>query len=241
MQGETGAWISWAGASTKEGGDDILHEMIKAKTLSIRRNPKLPPNSSIPWPRNQQVAHTSEVWSDCTTTKDGQNLKEEENEDEQEKDFLNQFEAMKQVPRHKKQQPTEQAQQPPGAASAASAEAPAEKKPQPSERDKAANASCRKMHSHWDRTMREWEAIVAQSKGNSNTVGTKFQTDLEQLLIKGAEIDKQVVAVERAFIINLALADSEVQAGAAACKQLQALIKDGKERADALKPWFNIK
>jgi len=95
MQGETGAWISWAEASTKEGGDDILHEMIKAKTLSIRRNPKLPPNSSVPWPRNQQVAHTSEVWSDCTTTKDGQNLKEEENEDEQEKDFLNQFEAIK--------------------------------------------------------------------------------------------------------------------------------------------------
>ena len=62
--GEDGAWISWAKASAEEGGDDILFEMVKAQTVRLRRNPKLPPNSAIPYPRDQQVEYVKEVCPD---------------------------------------------------------------------------------------------------------------------------------------------------------------------------------
>ena len=37
-EGEEGAWVSWAAASRKEGGDDILEEMVAAGTVLTRRS-----------------------------------------------------------------------------------------------------------------------------------------------------------------------------------------------------------
>ena len=63
MEGEEGGWISWSKAAEEEGRSDILLEMFNAKTVEIRRNPKLPASSSIPFRWNQQVRFAKEVFS----------------------------------------------------------------------------------------------------------------------------------------------------------------------------------
>ena len=63
VEGEDGSWVPWNVAVEKEGGEDLLKEMVEAKTVICRRNPKLPASSKIPWPQNQQVQHVVESWS----------------------------------------------------------------------------------------------------------------------------------------------------------------------------------
>ena len=60
---ETGRWISWCKASEKEGGDDILEEIAAAGMVHLRKNPKLPAESKIAYPRNQQVCYVEESWT----------------------------------------------------------------------------------------------------------------------------------------------------------------------------------
>ena len=45
--GQNDEWESWAAASTRDGGDNVLDAMIQAKTLVTRQNPKLPVNRGI--------------------------------------------------------------------------------------------------------------------------------------------------------------------------------------------------
>ena len=63
VEGSEGSWIPWTVAAEKEGGEDLLKEMVEAGTVICRRNPKLPAASKIPWPQNQQVQHIVETFS----------------------------------------------------------------------------------------------------------------------------------------------------------------------------------
>ena len=63
VEGSEGSWIPWTVAADKEGGEDLLKEMVEAGTVMCRRNPKLPASSKIPWPQNQQVQHIVETFS----------------------------------------------------------------------------------------------------------------------------------------------------------------------------------
>ena len=63
VEGSEGSWIPWNVAADKEGGEDLLKEMVEAGTVICRRNPKLPATSKIPWPQNQQVQHIVETFS----------------------------------------------------------------------------------------------------------------------------------------------------------------------------------
>ena len=67
--GEEGGWIPWKEAADKEG-EECLLEMVKGGTVTTRRHVKLPLNSNIPWPRNQQVKYEREVWSRKRKTED---------------------------------------------------------------------------------------------------------------------------------------------------------------------------
>ena len=51
-----------------EIGEDALKEMVAVGTMVARIDPRLPPNSKIPYPHNQQVAHVREKWSNMTET-----------------------------------------------------------------------------------------------------------------------------------------------------------------------------
>ena len=61
--GTQGSWEPWAVASVREGGEELLKEMVTAGTVIARRNPKLPPSSQIPYPLNMEVKVVKEVFS----------------------------------------------------------------------------------------------------------------------------------------------------------------------------------
>ena len=63
VEGSEGTWLPWSRAAEKEGGEDLLKEMVDAGTVTCRRNPKLPAASKIPWPQNQECQHVVESWS----------------------------------------------------------------------------------------------------------------------------------------------------------------------------------
>ena len=55
--------MPWKVAAEKEGGEDLLKEMVEAGTVLCRRNTKLPATTKIPWPQNQEVQHIVETFS----------------------------------------------------------------------------------------------------------------------------------------------------------------------------------
>ena len=63
VEGTEGSWVPWKVAAEKEGGEDLLKEMVEAGTVLCRRNPKLPATTKIPWPQNQEVQHIVETFS----------------------------------------------------------------------------------------------------------------------------------------------------------------------------------
>ena len=62
-EGTEGSWVPWKVAAEKEGGEDLLKEMVEAGTVLCRRNTKLPATTKIPWPQNQEVQHIVETFS----------------------------------------------------------------------------------------------------------------------------------------------------------------------------------
>ena len=63
VDGTDGSWVPWKVAAEKEGGEDLLKEMVEAGTVLARRNKKLPATSKIPWPQNQECCHVLETFS----------------------------------------------------------------------------------------------------------------------------------------------------------------------------------
>ena len=63
VDGTEGSWVPWKVAAEKEGGEELLKEMVEAGTVVCRRNPKLPAATKIPWPQNQEVQHIVETFS----------------------------------------------------------------------------------------------------------------------------------------------------------------------------------
>ena len=48
VEGTEGSWVPWKVAAEKEGGEDLLKEMVDAGTVTCRRNLKLSASSKIP-------------------------------------------------------------------------------------------------------------------------------------------------------------------------------------------------
>ena len=63
VDGTEGSWVPWNVAAEKEGGEDLLKEMVEAGTVLCRRNTKLPATTKIPWPQNQECRHVLETFS----------------------------------------------------------------------------------------------------------------------------------------------------------------------------------
>ena len=53
-------WMSWKQAEDIEGYD-VLVAQVRAGTIESRAHPRLPPNSTIEWPKNLQVRMRSEI------------------------------------------------------------------------------------------------------------------------------------------------------------------------------------
>ena len=52
--GTSGSWIPYHQMVAKEG-EEMLMEMLRGKTVETRWHKKLPPDSQIPWPKNQEL------------------------------------------------------------------------------------------------------------------------------------------------------------------------------------------
>jgi len=171
---EGGAWIPWKEAVAKYG-EDILTEMVIAKTIASRTNAMLPPNSKIEWPRNLEVAALTESWNNKRMSID-----ETSNEVPagSSTDFENKFDEVQNMVKKmradtgmiKKKTPEDAGK--PGAL------------PIP-EQDKVAVANIRKAHTAWDRNRREFSALISKSSSHANTKGCKFELDLQALVPQG--------------------------------------------------------
>ena len=230
VSGEEGRWISWSEASTKEGGDDILTEMLNAGTIQIRKNPKLPVNSSIKYPRSQQVAYVEDVWSRKIKDVEEEMVIERDHQEDIVREYKESVPLMEGIKSEVEPAPKGPAPQPHGG-----------KFPEENAATKAAVTNCRKMHSQWDRISRDWGALVIRSKAHPNTVGCKLQLDIEKALVAGSKLDKYVVEMEIAFRDETKPPDTKLLKKVAdACKELTGIIKQGQNKAIALKPWFKI-
>ena len=74
-------WLPWNEVEQKEGFDCLM-EQVKAGTILTRRHTRLPPDSKVPWPKNQQVRYLAEIERNIKRTKeDEENVKEAETQE----------------------------------------------------------------------------------------------------------------------------------------------------------------
>ena len=111
-------------------------------------------------------------------------------------------------------------------------------KHEPPKRDQVAVTGLRKVHTVLDRARRDWTAIIAQSKTNINTAGSRFESDIEAEMLNGNLFDEHVVKLEQKFLARLPFTDTEIKEGAEWAKRLQELIKETGKKVTALKSWL---
>ena len=236
-EGTDGAWVSWKVASEKEGGDDVLQEMVSAGTVRARKNPKLPKDSKIPYPRNMQIAFVQEVWSSRKRIKKttSTNAKSDKNKNEFDAEFARQNKAQGSHPI----QPIvgeDGGQQ--LSAQHAKPEDPDEKKKKAGERparDKVTVAGVRKAHNSCDREMRLVMAVLSNSKKNRRTRESQIETEVAEWLDAAKNMDDGLVALEQQFLQGVDYSDEDIEASITKSKAVVDFLKLGKKKTDALK------
>ena len=168
---EGGTWLPWKEAVAKYG-EDILTEMVIAKTIDSRHNAMLPASTKIEWPRNLEVAALTESWNNKRKSID-----ETSNEVAagSSTDFAKKFDEYQNMGKKMRTNTgVNTAKRTPEDAGKTKVE-----KVEVSEQDKVAAANIRKAHSAWDRSRREFSALISKSSSHDNTKGCKFELDLQ--------------------------------------------------------------
>ena len=238
--GTTGEWEPWRKAAN-EIGEENLREMVESGTMVTRLDPRLPPNSKIQWPNNQQVAHVREVWSNLA--KQTESKKEVSTKPQDEEGTKKSKKNLKRQKKNKKKKFQWQSR-PSGSQPSPQLQVVNEAKDKQLkdklEKDKSVVAGIRRAHSAWDRQKRDWEALVEKSNQHPNTKGCKFESALSDLLAAGMTHDKVITAKESKHLRGEALSETDVAEALQECKLLHELMKNGSKKAQALRPWFNL-
>ena len=123
-----------------------------------------------------------------------------------------------------------------------SAHTPAKKeKNEQTERDKTTVCNLRKANSMWDKTRRDYNALVLKSKAHENTIGCKFEKDLEVIIEEGTQLDVKIQNLESKYLRDEPFTNAEIIDGATWSQQLMDLMKNsGNKKAAALRPWFKV-
>ena len=108
------------------------------------------------------------------------------------------------------------------------------------QRDKEALTNLRKAHSAWDRTKRDYTAVLDQSRKIESTKGSKFEKDIEAAIREGIELDSQICQLETQFISTKEFSNDDIEEGTRLGSELHGLIKSGNKKAQALRSWFVI-
>ena len=231
--------IWWPWAEQKEGYECLLAQ-VKAGTIMARRHVRLPAESEIPWPRNQQVRYLTEKKQKSSGTGEFiENTRENEGQ-EAANDFDTDFEGrqLNMVPTSKSESSavtqTKRGSALPEGMSIATPPSSAEV------RDKVVEQHVRKVHNAWDKTKREFQATIDRSKNHVNTKGNKLEVELAKYIEEADQYDSQLVALEQKFLSNQRFSDDEVNSMGKLSTDVKELIKKGSKIAQAIKPWFSL-
>ena len=232
-------WISFKEAADRDG-EEVVLEMIEAGTIPSRKNPKLPPSSKVPYPKNMQVKYSVEKEVTHKRTRDETQLHEHHDPDaEAHEEFLKGF-AKNKVDNRNAIDATRDVAQSSGLSSCSSdgtGSAPAKLE---DEKAKLAVQAIRKAHNSCDRAVREFDATVKKSSNHHNTKGCKFESDLKTIIRECRDFDDELVKLEAKYMQGLRFDDEDITMGAATVTSLQAKIKEGNKKVAAIKPWFKL-
>ena len=198
----------------------MLAIMIQAKTIDYRDHPKLPPGSKIQFPQNQEFKMEKETFASKRKKHEIEELKGTNEATAASKaDFLANVPELGGNKAARKESPNKEG----GITGAATAV-----------------QNMRKTHSAWDRTKREWAGLIAQSEANTNTRGSKFESDLRAAILNGTRIDESMVTLETLYAAKSTLANDEIEQGAKLAAALVEAMKNGAKRVVALKACFKV-
>ena len=92
----------------------------------------------------------------------------------------------------------------------------------------------------WDRQGREFQGLVAQSKVNDNTQGSKVEKELDEIVAVCSKADAELIAIEQATMVKGNLSDDDIATVAKLCDALKKNGDAGKEKQIGLKAWFRL-
>ena len=231
---DEGEWMSFKSASTKDG-EGVVREMIAAKSILTRPNPKLPASTQVPWPYNLEVAYIREAWTHGNTMTDTTACKSTEDGDNAVTDFETKFEDQWKQRGSGSSSSSSQMTGPPNE----------NKDPQPpenkkDERDKLVVSNIRRVHAMCDRAMRDWEAIITKSQRCPNTCGCKFETDLQEQVEALKKMDSLTMAIDMKYTTGSTLTDEDIKKAGSQTTDMVNGIKDGNRKCAAIKSWMKL-
>ena len=94
------------------------------------------------------------------------------------------------------------------------------------ERDNTTVMNLRTAHSFWDRSARDFEALVRKSGSHPNTTGCKFEKDLVLIIKTGALLDSAVKSFEQTFIEGKSFSDEEIKKAADVSNNVLTLAEE---------------
>ena len=194
---------------------------------------KLPSSSSIPFPRNQQVRFVKEVFS--RKRKRGEETRREDAGEDPET-----VESFAATYDHFVHNSLNAALSSSAGSNLGAPPGPGKDVGGQAERDKTTVTNLRKAHSLWDRSTRDFEALVRKSGSHPNTTGCKFEKDLVLIITSGASRDSAVKGFEQTFLEGKSFSDEEIKKAADVSNNVLKLVKEGQKKAAALRPWFKL-
>ena len=239
-KGDESAWISWTKLVEHEG-EVAAMELAIHKTLRMRRSKNLPKESCLEWPKDQQFNYNTETESDKQSTLEKVGMKEKAEVD---KETAEAFDTCFDKAASSSNQLLVASSSDRPAPRAATAQLPAplpENDEKLAKKDQAAITSVKKTHSEWDRKKREFTASLVASANCDHTRGTKFESDLKEVLSLANACDENILQYELRYTTfgpGAHFSDKDIVEMAGQCKALVEHIKAGQRYSTLLKSWM---
>ena len=219
---EEGEWMNWSKAVAEIGLKPLL-AMVEAKTVLTRRDPRLPVDSDLEWPEDQQVQNIVEKFKNkhqmITTrrlqTRGGYDTHQQNHEGSQE----NKVEVVEEA------EPQEAEPQ------VAQGEPEPQEKPVEvvEEAEKVSVIAClfalRKAHGSWDRTKRAWGALELSK------IEAKH---LDSLIAEGDKVDEKLTKMEAKHLQGNKLSKNDIKEACTWCHDMAELMKKSAKKGLAI-------
>ena len=213
--------------------EEVLLDMIRAKTLETKRDPSIPESLNVPWPKYLQLRLLEE--SEAKRQDRGRTMAEESQLDDDE------YECK--IVEHKAWNPSAAQTAPHGASSHQQHQLQEPNKQQHllPESVLVALKSVRIAHATCDKFVRDLGGVVESSKANPNSAGCKIEGDLEGMVAELGKFDEDILKFEKLCLTNAAKVSSkDIESAAATAKRIDDQIKSGRKKVAALKTLWKL-